>query len=126
MSGIVFYNTKDIERIKDFYISKIGMEVWLEQADCIILKHGNMLIGFCSRQETETGGIIGFFYKNTDQVYEMYKKLRLVAKAEPTVNEKYKIYHFFAKDPDDRTIEFQTFLHQVPPTADPQQAQLDF
>jgi catechol 2,3-dioxygenase-like lactoylglutathione lyase family enzyme len=126
MSGIVFYKTKDIDRIKEFYISKIGMEIWLEQADCIILKHGNMLIGFCSHQETETGGVIGFFYKNTDQVYDMYKKLRLVAQDEPTVNEKYKIYHFFARDPDDRTIEFQTFLRQVPPTTDPQQTQLDF
>lgn len=89
------------------------MELWLEQADCIILKHGNLLLGFCQREEPDTQGIITFVYENTDQVYNMYKKFRAEAMAEPVVNEKYNIYHFFAKDPEGRLVEFQNFLQQV-------------
>ncbi len=113
MSGIIFFKTKNLRLIKDFYIERIGMELWLEQADCIILKHGNLLLGFCQREELDTQGIITFVYENTDQVYNMYKKFRVEAMAEPVVNEKYNIYHFFAKDPEGRLVEFQNFLQQV-------------
>ncbi len=113
MSGIIFFKTKNLRLIKDFYIERIGMELWLEQADCIILKHGNLLLGFCQREELDTQGIITFVYENTDQVYNMYKKFRAEAIAEPVVNEKYNIYHFFAKDPEGRLVEFQNFLQQV-------------
>lgn len=89
------------------------MEVSLEQADCIILKHGNLLLGFCEREELDTQGIITFVYDNTDQVYSMYKKFRTEALAEPVVNEKYNIYHFFTKDPEGRFVEFQNFLQPV-------------
>ena len=126
MSGIVFYNTKNIDRIREFYVSKIGMEIWLEQADCSILKHGNMLLGFCNRQEIENCGIITFVYKNTDEVYNMYKKLRSSALEEPTINNKYKIYHFFARDPEGRNVEFQTFLHPVDIPPDAEQLPLSF
>ncbi|MGQ9464731.1 MAG: VOC family protein [bacterium] len=113
MAGIIFFKTKNLELIRDFYIRRIGMELWLEQADCIILKHGNLLLGFCQREESDIQGIITFVYENTDQVYNMYKKFRAEAMAEPVVNEKYNIYHFFAKDPEGRLIEFQNFLQQV-------------
>lgn len=113
MSGIIFFKTRDINKIKDFYTKRVGMDVWLEQADCVILKHGNLLLGFCQREELDNQGIITFFYENTDQVYNMYKKFRLEALAEPIVNEKYNIYHFFIKDPEGRLVEFQTFLNPV-------------
>ena len=48
MAGIVFFKTKKLEELKKFYVSGVGMEVWLEQADCVIFKHQNMLVGFCS------------------------------------------------------------------------------
>lgn len=113
MSGIIFFKTKNLRLIKDFYIERIGMELWREQADCIILKHGNLLLGFCQREEPDIQGIITFVYENTDQVYNMYKKFRAEAIAEPVVNEKYNIYHFFAKDPEGRLVEFQNFLQPV-------------
>ncbi|MEO0137399.1 MAG: VOC family protein [candidate division WOR-3 bacterium] len=113
MAGIIFFKTQNLPKIKEFYVTRIGMEVWLEQADCAILKHGNLLLGFCQRETTETQGIITFVYENTDQVYNMYKKFRLEALSEPEVNEKYRIYHFFIKDPEGRLVEFQNFLEPV-------------
>ncbi len=113
MSGIIFFKTRDLNRIRDFYTQMVGMEVWLEQQDCVIMKHDNLLLGFCQREEMENQGVITFFYENTDQVYNMYKKFRTEALAEPVVNEKYNIYHFFIRDPEGRLVEFQTFLSPV-------------
>jgi hypothetical protein len=44
----------------------------------------------------------------------MYQALREVAQEPPRTNERYRIYNFFARDPDGRLIEFQHFLHDLP------------
>ncbi len=113
MSGILFFKTKDKENVKDFYQSHVGMEIWLEQKDCVILKHGNLLLGFCTREENDTYGMITFFYPTKEEVDSMYEKMKSRAEDKPKENEKYEIYHFFARDPENRTIEFQAFLHPV-------------
>ncbi len=114
MSGIVFLGTKKLETIQNFYLSKVGAKVWLDQGDCIILSHGNMLLGFCKRKKKDTCGIITFFYRSKEEVDHMYENTKEYALGEPKVNEKYQIYHFFAEDPEGRTIEFQHFLHEIP------------
>lgn len=113
MAGIIFLKTKDLETIRDFYTSKIGMKIWLEQSDCIILKHDNMLLGFCEREEIDNKGIITFFYPLKSDVDTMYDKFKDTALDEPKENTEYKIYHFFTRDPEQRTVEFQFFLHSV-------------
>lgn len=117
MSGIIFFRTKDLMKIKEFYLS-IGATVWLEQGDCVILKHSNLLLGFCKSEACEKNGVITFFYRTKEEVDLAYSELREIALAEPKENEKYRIYHFFAKDPENRTIEFQSFLHPLQPYQD--------
>ncbi|MBN1232619.1 MAG: nitroreductase family protein [Candidatus Coatesbacteria bacterium] len=112
MSGIVFLKTKNLNMIRDFYLS-IGMKVWLKQAECTILKHGNMLLGFCERDEIDKQGIITFFYDEQTQVDSLYEKYKTISTSSPKINEKYNIYNFFAQDPEGRTIEFQTFLSPI-------------
>jgi hypothetical protein len=41
--------------------------------------------------------------------------LRDVARGPPAHNDDFEIYQFFLDDPDGRTVEIQTFLHDVPP-----------
>lgn len=113
MSGILFFKSQDKEKMKEFYRSQIGMEIWLEQADCVILKHGNLLLGFCDRGEVDRCGMITFFYPSRGHIDEMYEKFKASAKEKPKENEKYRIYHFFAEDPEKRKVEFQAFLHPV-------------
>jgi len=43
----------------------------------------------------------------------MCHKLMSMASTEPKENEKYGIYHFFIKDPESRTVEFQVFSGNV-------------
>jgi hypothetical protein len=63
----------------------------------------------------ELEGTITFFYPTEDDVDTMYKLLGQNATSEPVMNERYQIYQFFAKDPEGRILEFQTFLHPVEP-----------
>jgi len=124
MSGIIFMGTGKLDEIRQFYLERVGAELWLEQEDCIVLKHGNMLFGFCNREECDTSGIITFFYPTTTEVDEKYEQfirsdLKQTVETEPVQNEKYRIYHFFARDPEGRRIEFQAFLHPLPGYLDP-------
>ena len=113
MNGIIFFGTNKLEEIEKFYIETVGCEVWLRQADCTVLKFGNMVFGFCQREQAETNGILCFVLPGRAEVDEYYDKLKIKADDHPQLNEKYKIYHFFASDPENRKIEFQSFEHDV-------------
>ena len=45
-----------------------------------------------------------------NEVDEEYEKFKDVAEGAPEVNEKYRIYHFFFRDPEGRMLEAQRFL----------------
>jgi hypothetical protein len=113
MNGIIFYKTKIIAELTAFYINEIGCEIWLEQEDCKVFKFGNILFGFCDRDEADICGMITFFYDKKDKVDEMYNKFSAIAEDKPKMNPKYRIYHFFAKDPEGRVIEFQWFWDEM-------------
>ena len=116
--GIVFLRTAQFEAVKSFYLDRVGMEVWLEQPDITILRHGNLLVGFCDHPEGGLEGVLTFFYDSREEVDAMYAKLSDIATTEPKENTKYRIYNFFGEDPEGRTIEFQCFLHPLPPIPD--------
>ncbi len=113
MSGIIFLGTNSLDKITEFYHNEIGCEIWMEQADCKIFRHGNLLLGFCKRKECETNGIITFFFSEKKKVDKFYEKFKILAEAPPVDNEKYEIYHFFIRDPEGRKVEFQYFNHPV-------------
>ena len=113
MAGIVFFRTRDLEGIREFYQDRIGMKVWLEQTDCIILEHGNLLLGFCQRDEAEISGMITFYFDTNEEVDEYHSIFKEISDGPPRINPKYDIYHFFCKDPEGRTLEFQRFLNEV-------------
>ena len=113
MAGILFQTTKNLRKIIDFYTIKIKAKIWINQSDCIILKHDNFLLGFCQREKISTGCLITFFYRTKQEVDTMFQILKDHAVTTPTENTKYNIYQFFAKDPEDRDLEFQAFLHEI-------------
>ena len=110
MSGIVFLSTRRLEEVTDFYRSRFGMENWLEQKDCTILKHDNLLLGFCQREREDTCGIITFYYGSEEEVDSLYALLKDISEGPPRRNEGYRIYHFFLRDPEGRRVEVQRFL----------------
>jgi len=111
--GIIFFSTQKLDRLKEFYINRLGSEVWLDQGACVILKFGNMLFAFCESQQMTKDGLITFFFKSKADVDTAYEELKDIAVSPPKENKKYAIYHFYAKDPEGRSIEFQYFMHPV-------------
>lgn len=114
MSGIVFFRTTDLERTVEFYVDRVGAEIWLEQPDCTILRYDNLLVGFCEREEADRQGIVTVVVDDREAVDDLHERLADCARESPHDNERYQIYQFFADDPDGRTLEVQTFLHETP------------
>lgn len=117
MAGIVFLHTAAFERIVEFYTAQLEMDVWLEQPSITILRHENLLVGFQDRpqERPDADGLITFFYPDRERVDRMYSVLADRATTEPAENSRYRIYNFYAEDPEKRRIEFQCFLHELPP-----------
>lgn len=117
MSGIVFMKTKDLEKVSKFYQDEIGMELWLDQGKCKIFEKGNLQLGFCQANKIDNEGIITFYFKDKKDVNKIYKEISddIEITKKPQENEDYNIYQFFAKDPEGRTLEFQSFLHKLSP-----------
>mgnify|MGYP006896941409 CR=1 FL=1 len=111
--GIVFFATEKLDSIADFYIEKVGCELWLDQGACKILKHGNMLFGFCKSDHVDKEAVITFFYPKKEMVDSIYKQMEKYAEDDPKMNPKFNIYHFYGRDPENRTIEFQYFEHEL-------------
>ncbi len=103
------------DEIVEFYTGQLDMKIWQEQSGCTILKHGNLLLGFCESEKPDVQGTITFFYSKREEVDAMYEKFSDIAITELKENERFRIYNFFAKDPEGRSIEFQTFLHPLEP-----------
>jgi len=115
MSGIVFKQTKDLETITEFYQNKIGMKLWQDQTKCKIFEKGNLQLGFCEGDTIDNDGIITFYFDTKKEVDEFYKNKELKVTEEPQENKDFNIYQFFTEDPEGRTLEFQTFLHNTKP-----------
>ncbi|MBU0983948.1 MAG: nitroreductase family protein [candidate division Zixibacteria bacterium] len=109
MSGILFLRTQQLEALKTFYTATIGADVWLDQDDCCIFRHGNFLFGFCTRDAVDTHALLTFVYDNPARVDAMYDIMKDRAAGAPSHNDKYAIYQFFATDPEGRMLEFQHF-----------------
>lgn len=118
MAGLSFFRTSMQSDIVEFYTERLGMGIWLKQKGCTILKHGNLLIGFCRSESSDTQGTITLFYDSRKKVDSMYELVEDIAVTEPKENKVFDIYNFFAKDPEGRSIEFQTFLHTLEPYMD--------
>jgi len=108
MDGIIFFATKQHDRLVDYY-TDLGATVWREQPDCTILEIGTCKVGFCARETADTDGILTFVYPDRNGVDKLYDRLAETADEPPRYNETYEIYQFFATDPEGRTVEFQTF-----------------
>ena len=114
MAGIIFLDTTDLERITRFYLDEVGMRRWLSQPGIEILAHDNLLVGFHQSEKADTDALVTFFYPTREEVDALYERFASRATTAPRENERYRIYNFFATDPDERRVEFQVFLHELP------------
>jgi hypothetical protein len=114
MSGIVFFRTENRATVVEWYQQKLEADIWLEQPGCTILHVSAFRFGFCDSENTETEAILTFLCETKAAVNSMHERLGEAVREEPHENSQYRIYQFFAEDPDGRDVEIQTFLHQTP------------
>jgi len=110
--GIVFFATKELEDLRDFYLDRIGAELWRDQGRCLIFEKNGFRFGFCEKpEEAETCGVLTFLFASREEVNDAYRQLEDIARTKPVSREpEFQIYQFYGEDPEGRTLEFQTFL----------------
>lgn len=111
---IHFYGSDDLERTHHFYHDILGFELYKDQGACRIYKVNQSYIGFCSHLQLvfkHKSPLITLVCDDVDVIYQKLVKMDSSI-SPPIVNEQFKIYHFFSKDPNGYTIEVQKFLKE--------------
>ena len=121
-STITFLQTDDLDKTTQFYEKKLQCKLILDQGQCRIFETSNMAyIGFCSHDfldRDQNSVCLTFVCDSKEEVDEWYEELKaknVKVKDPPAENKKFKIYNFFAEDPNGIIIEIQYFLHPFPP-----------
>lgn len=112
--SIIFLGTNDLKKTHEFYRKKIGLDLIKDQKVCKIysITKGSS-IGFCEHIEPtikKKSPIITFLCSSVDQQFNKLKENGIKIEELPKINKKFNIYHFFIKDPNGYTLEFQKFL----------------
>lgn len=110
---IHFYKVADLTKAQDFYQEFLGWTLDKDQGLCHIYDvNGLGKIGFCTHHPSQKNNhtCITFVYDSIKEVDAMYELLKDVVECEqPHHNAQFYIYQFFAKDPNNLTLEFQVF-----------------
>ena len=113
-SQITFLSVKDLKATSSFYENNFEFKLILDQGQCRIYKTpASSYIGFCEKENVivNENVVITFVTEEVDKVFEELKlkvpDIEIVK--EPALNERFKIYNGFIKDPDGYLIEIQRF-----------------
>jgi predicted lactoylglutathione lyase len=120
-STITFLQTTDLEKTTEFYTKIMHFPLIVDQGQCRIFKSSNdSFIGFCShdfleeKPENVCVTLVCSSKEEVDKWYQYLQEQNVTTKAPPKENKQFKIYNFFAKDPNDILLEIQFFLHAFP------------
>ncbi len=113
---IHFYKTYDLEAVRKFYGDVLNLPLFKDQGKCLIYDmNGHGKLGFCTHHPKQHANstCITFVYERRIEVERMHERLKTRASnvGHLKTNDEFKIYHFFAEDPDGHTLEFQIFLN---------------
>ncbi|BAY49575.1 glyoxalase/bleomycin resistance protein/dioxygenase [Scytonema sp. HK-05] len=114
---ITFLYTQDLATTTRFYEDTLGLELWLDQGSCRIYSvSGSAYLGLCQVGETsifptdkQSNVIFTLVTQQVDEWFEYLKERGVEFEKPPILNEKYKIYHCFLRDPNGYLIEIQRF-----------------
>lgn len=114
-SFIAFYRTEDLIATRHFYEELLELKLVKDQEVCLIFETSSTAaIGFCTHhpKDPTTGACLTFVFESTTDVDAWHTKLsdKGLNPTPTTYNERFKIYHFFVRDPNQYMVEFQVFL----------------
>jgi len=110
-ASITFLRVADFERSHAFYADGLGLVLVLDQGGCRIYQLTDAsYLGVCEREDSGSSNVIVTIV--THDVAGWYERLTSAGAdvdGLPRDNPDYRIYHFFATDPDGHLIEVQRF-----------------
>lgn len=110
---IIFLGTKDLDKSTSLCVDVLGLELYKDQKKCKIFRiNQSSAIGFCSHIKIVNdvkSPIITLVVDDVDIVYNKVCTANIKA-SKPSMNEYFKIYHFFFEDDNGYTYEIQKFL----------------
>jgi catechol 2,3-dioxygenase-like lactoylglutathione lyase family enzyme len=108
---VTFLRVADLDRSHRFYSAGLGLTLVLDQGGCRIYRLTDQAyLGVCLREDPGSRGVVVTIV--TDQVDEWYERFGAAegdVDGPPRDNAEYRIYHFFATDPDGHLLEVQRF-----------------
>lgn len=108
---ITFLRVADLDRSHSFYSGGLGLALVLDQGGCRIYRLTNTaFLGVCERDDPGSDGVVVTIVG--DQVDDWYARFAAAGAdidGPPRDNPEYRIYHFFARDPDGHLLEVQRF-----------------
>jgi len=114
---IAFYPCHDLAATTDFYTRDLGLKLARDQGSCVILKvAAGGYLGFCQHEgelPRHPGVILTLLIGEVDETYRHLLRLGVETEAPPKLNERFGIYHFFARDPDGYRVEVQRFVEPL-------------
>jgi catechol 2,3-dioxygenase-like lactoylglutathione lyase family enzyme len=110
-ANITFLRVADIERSQAFYAEGLGLTLVLDQGGCQIYRlTDTSYLGVCERaQPASSNVIVTIVSQDVAGWHERLTSVGADVDGPPRDNPDYRIYHFFAKDPDGHLIEVQRF-----------------
>lgn len=110
---IPFYPVHDLAATRDFYQREVGLELEREEARCLVFRAASGYLGFCLHDgplPDRSALMLSLVAPDVDSVYQRLRRLGVEVEQAPGRNEHYRIYHFFALDPDGYRLEVRRFL----------------
>lgn len=111
---VAFMHSGDLDATHRFYNELLGLPLYKDQGACRIYEvRPGSYVGFCTHfpEATKDAIIITLLTDDVDGVYERLKSEPGIEVGDPPAeNPRFRIYHFFASDPDGYKIEVQKFL----------------
>jgi catechol 2,3-dioxygenase-like lactoylglutathione lyase family enzyme len=108
---ITFLRVADLDRSHAFYANGLDLALVLDQGGCRIYRlTESAYLGLCQRDDPGSSGVVVTIV--SDAVDEWYSRLAEAGAdvdGPPRDNPDYRIYHFFARDPDGHLLEVQRF-----------------
>ena len=107
---VTFIRSADLDRAQDFYESRLGLELVLDQGSCRIFRvSASGFVGVCVGEPSPHGVVITLVTRDVRERCAELEARGVVFEKAVSYNADFDITHAFLRDPDGHLVEVQRF-----------------